>query len=876
MAGGTTVARGAAHDPRFPLTKFRPTTLPSTLVTRPVLHDRLVAGGGQRLTVVVGSAGAGKSVLLSSWAAARPSGLTSWLSCDEADANPVRFWTGFIEAPRAVMPEFGTDAAELLAMDGVMSADITASIANDAGRLPTGTAIVVDDLHYVAPATFKDLTGLVERWPAGTAQLVLSARSDPLVRLQRLRMAGELCELRDRDLFFSLTESRDLLSQFGVQVSAADLARLHERSEGWAAALQMVALSLRSGQDPERAVRALEINSHAVAEYFIAEVLDQQPAEVAQFMLDTSILDELTVDSCAAVTGRPDAGALLHNIDAASLFVVPLDDERASFRYHHLVQQVLRAELRARDRSREQELQFRAGEWFQAAGGIRQAARHYLSARQADRALALLQDRLVRGFQHTPTLPLPLDLSMIDPSLLADAPDWVVALALDLLLSGDVGHADECLDLLERAKPSIPPESRLAARIAAARSVRHMLVGQAGEAVHEVLAARSIMERAQLSDEWIAAAPMILTRAYLWLEDFAAVHEEASVAFAAPELTDAVKSVMIRGAQALAWFEAGQLAQAANAATAAGHQAGRLGFSQHFFAVDYLRALAGLALERRDLDTAERLTEQALSISERGRPAFEFLALLDRAQIWAASGQVLDALGTIEAARRVLDGTESVLLTRADELEALLQLSLGDLVPAALANRLPAARRDLLLARIALATGDHQAAGQRLQSPSLTELTPRLTLVRQLLLAATAIGRGDPRAANLLSDALQTARHGGFCHTIVTAAPQLTGYLIEHAQVGPDPFMEQVISAAVQVRAIQPNGSQSSRKIIEPLTEAEMRILKLLPTSSYLDIAATLFISRNTVKAHLRSIYRKLGVTSRPEAVERAVDLGLL
>ena len=150
MAEGTTTA--VASHLRFALAKFRPTRLPATLITRPVLHDRLTAGAGQRLTVVAGSAGAGKSVLLSSWAATRAPGVTSWLSCDQADADPVRFWTGFIEAPRVVEPGFGADAADLLAMDGVMSADVIASIANDAAKLPAGSAIIVDDFHNAAPA----------------------------------------------------------------------------------------------------------------------------------------------------------------------------------------------------------------------------------------------------------------------------------------------------------------------------------------------------------------------------------------------------------------------------------------------------------------------------------------------------------------------------------------------------------------------------------------------------------------------------------------------------------------------------------------------------------------------------------------------------
>ena len=878
MGYGPATRHDASQSLRFAVAKFRPTALPATLVIRSALHDRLAAGAGKRVTVVVGSAGAGKSVLLASWAAARPADTTSWLSCDKADVNPVRFWTGFIEAPRAVAPGFGADAADLLAMDGGMSADIIASIANDAAKLPAGSAIVVDDFHAVSAEVSGAMTDLVERWPAEVTQLVLASRVDPPLRLHRLRLSGELCELRDRDLHFSLAESGSLLANFGVEIGAAELALLHQHSEGWAAALQMAALSLRGTTDPVRAARALEIRSHAIAEYFVSEVLDYQSPEIVRFMLDTSILWELTADACAAVTARQDAAALLHRIDAASLFLVPLDDEQTSFRYHHLVRQVLRAELRARDRDREQALQLRAAEWFERTRDTRRAARHFLAARHADRALDLMQDRVVPGFLQDRALPAALDLSTVDPSLLADAPDRLLGLAADLLLWGDPARGGKYLDLLERARPSIPPESRLAARFAAMRSFHYGITGQLNEAERAGLDARAIQERTRLQDEWNVVVPLILLRVYPCLEDYEAVEREAAAALALPELTEPARLVLVPSARAVAWFEAGHLPQAADAARTAYADARRLGFDQHFFAVDSLRVLAGLALERQDLDTAEQLTEQALSITEQRRPIFEFLALLDRAGIWAARGQAREALASVEAARLVLAGTGSVLLARADELEASLRLSLGDLrSPAELASKLPAARRGLLLAKIALAAGDHHAAQEHLQSPALGNPTPRRALMCQILLAAAAIERGDPMAASILGGALQTARRGGFLNTVVTAAPQVTSYLIvDSAQARPDPFTDQLIAAALQVRAAQPVASRSRRVLVEPLTAAELRVLKLLPTSTYPQIAATLYISRNTVKTHLRSIYQKLGVASRSQAIERAADLRLL
>jgi LuxR family maltose regulon positive regulatory protein len=879
MAEGASAGRGPLRGTRFALTKFRPPALPATLITRPVLHDRLTAGGGRRLTIVVGSAGAGKSVLLADWAATRPPGMTSWLSCDRADADPARFWAGFVEAPRAIEPGFGADAANLLAMDRTMSADVTASVANDAAKLPAGSAVIVDDFHFATAAAAPDMTDLVERWPAEIVQLVLAGRYDPPLRQHRLRISGQLNEIRDRDLYFSLTESRDLLANFGVQMSDADLALLHQRSEGWPAVLQMAALSLRGTTDPARLARVLEVRGQAIADYFISEVLEQQPPELAQFMLDTSILiGVLTADACAAVTGRHDAAALLRSIDSAHLFLVALDDDRTSFRYHRLVRQVLRAELRARDRAREQALQVRAAEWFEATGDTRRAAAHYLATQQADRALAVMQDRVVPDFLHVPTMPEPLVLNVADPSMLSETPERLLGLAADLLLSGDTARGGEYLDLLEHAG-TIPPESGLAARFAAFQSFRCGVAGQLETAVQKALAARATQDRTQLTDEWNAVVPLVLVRVYNSLGDFPAAEREAAAALAAPGVAEPVKLVMVPGARALAWFETGHLAEAADAARAADADSQRLGFGQHFFAVDHLRVLSGLALESRDLDAAEQLTERVLSITEQRRPLFEFLALLDRAQIWAARGQVRDALTSVGAARRILTSAASpALLARADEQEALLRLSLGDTrSPAELAGNLPSARRGLLLARVALAAGDDHGVQQHLRAAALGDLTPRQALVRQVLLVGAAIDRRDPAAASLLGSALHTARGRGFLNTVVTTAPQVASYVVEHAaHLRSDPFIDKLVAVALEVRAAQPGSAPSSRVLAEPLTAAEERVLRLLPTSTYLQIADALYISRNTVKTHLRSIYQKLGVTSRSEALERAVDLRLL
>jgi LuxR family maltose regulon positive regulatory protein len=858
--------------------KFRPPGLPATLVRRPALQRQLTAGATKRLTVVVGSVGAGKSVLLADWAAARPTSRTFWLACDRADADPVRFWAGFIEAPRADAPEFGGDAGGLLAMDGVMSADVIASIANDVARLPAGSVFVVDDFHFAAGTAGKHMIDLIEHWPAGTVQLALASRFDPPLRQHRLRMSRELCELRDADLYFSQDESRDLLANFDVEVDAAHLEVLHQRTEGWPAAVQMAALSLRGATDPGRIARALEVRSHTIADYFISEVLDQQPPEVVQFMLDTSVLGQLTADTCAAVTGRPDAEALLRAINTAHLFLVALDDEPATFRYHRLVRQVLHAELRARDRDREHLLHQRAAEWYEAAGDATRATRHFFAANQAGRALDLMQDRVVTDFLQYPAMPGALDLAVLAPAALAHSPDQLLTVAADLLIHGNITRAGDYLDLLGQSQPPATLEPRPAFRLAALQCFYYALTGAVAEAEGSAGQARAIQERTGHTDEWDAAVPLTMVRTYAYLGDVKAVARETDAALMASGLTEPAKSVVLPGAQALACFEAGHLADAAEAAGVAAESAERLGFERHFFAVDYLRALAGLALEQRDIDTAERLTEQTISITEHQRPIFEFLALIDRAAIWATRGQLREALASVDSARDVLPGTRSALQARADETEALLRLSLGDLDSSAtLATGLPAIPRSFLLARIALAAGDHHAAQEHLQSPSLGDLTPRRALVRQMLLAATAIERGDPMTASILGGVLQTARGEGFINTVVATAPQVTGYLIEHStQLRPDPFVKQLIAAALDAHIAQPAPHRPGDLPATPLTPAELRILRLLPTSTYLQMADTLYVSRNTVKTHLRSIYQKLCVESRSQAIERAVELRLL
>ncbi|WP_127549974.1 LuxR C-terminal-related transcriptional regulator [Actinoplanes sp. OR16] len=861
------------QDAQFAMAKFRPAALPSTLVERARLVDRLAAGAEARLTVVIGSAGAGKSVLLSSWARSRSASLTSWLYCDEADTDPVRFWTGFVQSIQAVVPAFGATATDLLGAGRGVFADIVASIANDARWLPAGFAVIVDDFHEAEPAVARDMADLVALWPHETARLVLSSRGDPQVRLTRLRLAGDLCELRDRDLSFTFRECGALLARFGVDLPLADLALLHQRSEGWAAALQMTAPALRRCVSAREVARALDVRGQEIAEYFLAEVLDEQHPDLARFMLETSVLGELTEEDCAAVTVRHDAGAMLRDIGKAHLFLVPLDDEGTRFRYHRLVRDVLHAELRRRDRAKERLLQLRAAQWFEASGDARRAARHFLAARDAEHALTLLHDRVVSDFVRDPALAGPLEPGLIDTSLLDKAPDRGVALALDLLLSGDVVRGGAYLD---QAASGGPGDMVLDLRLGLARSIHQMLTGHAEEARARVTALRELSHGVPAAGDWSGALSLTLLRILACLRDHESVDREAAVAMSQPGLAEPARAVMVPGLLALARLGEGRLIEAAAAADSAELEARRLGIAEHVFAVDHLRAQAGLALERRDLVRAQELTQRVLSISAGHSPVLEYEAGLDRAAILLSEGLVHEALAGVDTARDVLSGPGPSMLARAAEIEAHARLVLGDAYAATrLAGELAPVARDLLLAKVALASGDLGRVAGLLDG--LSGLDPRQALVRDLLRAAAAVERGDPATESILAGALVAARRGGFRNTVVITAPQVTSFLVERAMpFEGDPYQEDLVAAALAVRSTALHAMRPEEVTVVHLTKAERRVLNLLPTHTYRQIAAALFVSPHTVKSHLRSVYRKLGAESRAQALQRAVDLRLL
>ena len=691
------------RSPRFPSSKFSVPRLSSHLVHRSRLLDELDRGQRARLTLVVGSPGAGKTALLADWVDDRLQRPWAWLSCDVADADPVRLVAAIIEAVRRAdgPSDIGEDARQLLSLEGEVSADVIAALADDLERPDGAEVLVIDDFHMTGMAGAAALALLLDYRPP-SLQLVVASRVDPELRLHRMRANGEMVELRDRDLSFSAEETTAFLSGFAVQLSEPDLAVVHRRSEGWVAGLQMAAISIKQSPDPVSAAGRVELHRHSVAGYFLDEVLYRQPPEVADFMLATSVLDELSVPACTALWGHGSA-ALLQLVYTGHMFVTALDGEVGTYRYHQLVKEVLHAELHARDPARQRLLHTTAAAYLADSGHVDLAARHLLAAGDSAAAFGLLSERVVRDFFVNPTTGSALDLDQFQPDLFANAPEILAPLGVELLVRGAFERGSRAFTLAQQADVDPDRQPELAFRLAILDSTYCALVGRLDESLAHQDRARTLADQVDGVEEWRVGQDVLGMYCFTYLGEFAKARQTASSAAAATPSPPPVTEVLCPGITSQVALAEGALTEAATLANGAIAAARRLGLDRQYLAFSAFRTAALLALERCDLVTAADLTEHVLGMLGGGRPFFDYLAQLDRARIWAAGGNFDEALASLPAARTALRSERSVVLAQADELEARFRLALGDHSGArGAAQRLPDDRRVVVSAVIAL------------------------------------------------------------------------------------------------------------------------------------------------------------------------------
>ncbi len=840
------------------------------------MFEELDRGAGARLTLVVGAPGAGKTTLLTNWLVTLRDVPSAWITCDAGDIDSVRFLTALIHALRQGLGEstVGEDALELLAVEGEASIDAVSALADDLTGFAGPRVIAIDDFHLVSSASAEVLGRLIDSRPL-SHQIVVATRSDPPLRLNRMRVREELVELRDAALAFSPEETKGLFTRFGLDLPDRDIEAVQRRTEGWSTGLQLAALSIQTSPDPVSSVGRGEIRSDTVAGYFVEEVLYRQPQPVIDFMLATSLLDELSIEACTAVAGD-DATAVLEHLSSAHMFVTVADELAGTYRYHQLIQEVLQTELHKRDPKWETSLHDVAARHLLNAGHAGAAARHLVAAGKPDDAFHILSDGVVRDVLTNPTVGSALDLDELRPEVFADVPEVLVPLAAELLWRGAFERGARAVALARHSPVEPARDPALAVRFALVNTLYCTFVGEFVEALQHRAWARSFESAARGVDDWIVSLDTLAMYCHTYVGDFAEARRLADALIAggtSVPLTD----VLCPGVISQVALLAGDLDEAAALAEGTLKAARRLRFERHFFVFHALRTVSQLALERGDLEGAIEPVEAALELVKGARPGFNFLAQVDRARIWAAGGHLEDALGSLPAARSALKSDESNLLADADELEARLRLSLGDTLGAhSAAERLPPPRRVVVETIIALAEGDHQAAGRALDAAPPVGLTVRSDIELQLLRANVALLAMRRDAPQIVRSALEAAQRHGFAQTVLDTAPQLLDDVVSRPNLYPGAGdILPLVTAHLNAQTV--SGSRRRQEAVAPLTDAEIRVLaKLAEHYTLAETARELFVSINTVKTHLHHAYVKLGVSSRSSAVSRATVLGLL
>jgi LuxR family maltose regulon positive regulatory protein len=441
------------HGDPLLLTKLSVPSARPSLVSRLRLSEKLEEGLGCRLTLVSAPAGFGKSTLLGAWTSELSVGRpVAWLSSDTGDNDPARFWHYFIAAVDRLHPGAGDVALELLGSPQAPGVEaILTTLLNKLADLPTDAVLVLDDYHLIeSRAIHEALAFLIDHLPP-RMHLVIATRTDPPLPLARLRARGELNEVRAADLRFTPEEAASFLNEvMGLELTAQNVAELESHTEGWIAGLQLAALAMRGNADVPGFIAAFTGSNRHVVDYLAEEVLGRQPEELQTFLLETSILDRMCAALCNAVSGHTDGQTTLGRLEQANLFVIPLDDERQWYRYHHLFADVLRQRLRQEYPGLVPELHKRASGWFEEEGLVPEAVHHALAAQDWEIAIRLIEasGMTVVLAQQGQTL-----LGWIDeiPEELArERPDLCTIRALALVFSNRPDAAEASLRRAER------------------------------------------------------------------------------------------------------------------------------------------------------------------------------------------------------------------------------------------------------------------------------------------------------------------------------------------------------------------------------------------------------------------------------------------
>src|SRR5215218_1415766 len=513
-------------------TKVRVPRTRTELVPRPRLREALVRYEGRRLTLVSAPAGFGKTTLLSEWLEDRSGdGLPiAWLSLEEADNDPARFLAYLVSALRSALGEgIGEGVlASLRLPEFPLVEAVVGVLINELADVRHEVTIVLDDYHVIHSRLVHEATSfLLEHLPENV-YLVISSRADPPLPLVKLRARDQVTEIRAADLRFTTEEATAFLKGvMGLTLSAADVATLEEVTEGWIAALQLAALSMRDREDVSAFVEAFSGSNRHVLDFLAEEVLERQPEGVREFLLNTSVLERMSAPLCDALTSRDDGQQMLERLEHENLFVIALDDERQWYRYHHLFADVLRSRLQREQPERIRELHRRAAEWYELNGWTSEAIRHALAAQEHDRAADLVEYVARKMWNRGEVMTLLGWLEALPEETKLRRPQLLLQYSAALLWVGRLDDVEPLLKEAERAAEATGEDRQFLLGFASAiRSWHARLEGDAPNAVELAQRALTLLPEKDLELRTFAA--FRLAEAYRTAD----YPEAASAAFA--------------------------------------------------------------------------------------------------------------------------------------------------------------------------------------------------------------------------------------------------------------------------------------------------------------------------------------------------------
>jgi LuxR family maltose regulon positive regulatory protein len=864
------------------------------VLTRQRLVTALDHGLVRGLLLVCAPAGFGKTSLLAEWAR-RDGRRVGWLSLDAGDNDPARFWRHVLAALGRVRPEVAERVAPLLGPPPPASFEgLLTALVNELVDAAGDTVLVLDDYHLIdARAVHASLEFLVEHRPPGLA-LVLAGRADPPLPLARLRARGALTELRAADLRFNLDEAAAVLrSAAGPQLSDDAVRALLARTEGWAAGLQLAGLSLRGHADVAGFVASFSGGHRYVLDYLAEEVLDRQPDEVREFLLETSVLDRLSGPLADAVTGRTGSQRLVERVERDNLFLVALDEARGWWRYHHLFADLLQARLLQERPDRLPELHRGAAAWYERHGWPEQASRHALAAGDAPYAARVVErhvdELILRGEAAT----IGRWVSTLPADLTSTRPRSCLAQTFAAVARGDLEAAQASLDAAERAvatppheviEPTVGPAGSLLINVHATIALeRAVLAHLRGDAEATARFASDALAAAGEQETMLGSIAQWHLAVAEWLRGRL---PEAELAFAS-----SIRHWRATGqADLIAWgsHHLGEVQRARAELDAAVQTARRVLELTDAPAsgVAYL-GMAQVAYERNELDAARAHVVEGIKRCRQyayTQPLAGGLATL--AWIRLADGDREGALDAIAEAERIAPGADvTSLLNPVPAQRARLLLALGDVEGAGRWLRLRGVgvddavdyrreREYLVLARVLLA-GDRPDAAVRLldrlhhAATAAGRTGSQIEIQALRALGLTAHGR-PAYAEEVLVEALRLAHPQGYIRVFADEGPPmraLLGRLMATQRDLPLGYLGRLI------RAVEPGPPG----LVDGLTSRELEVLRLLAAGRpNQQIARELVVAPSTVKKHVTHILQKLGAANRTEATHRARQLGLL